>query len=95
MSRSGWESFSVVREWSGGSVGCPVVVGRPSQMSGSGQEALLSVRQLSGVSPGCPGVVGRPCRLSGSCGRPSRMSRSCRWAFPKLWEASPELREWS
>ena len=32
------------REWSGGHPECPVVVGRPSRMSGSGQDALPDVR---------------------------------------------------
>ena len=67
MSRSGRESLSDVRKWSGVPPGCLRVVRRPSQMSGrpsrmsrSGRKALPDVRKLSGGPPGCPGVVGRP-----------------------------------
>ena len=34
MSGSGREALPDVREWSGGPLGCPVVVGGPSRMSG-------------------------------------------------------------
>ena len=39
------EAFADVREWSGGSLGCPGVVGRPFQVSGSGRVALPDVRE--------------------------------------------------
>ena len=45
MSRSGWEAFPDVREWSRGPPGCPGVVGRPSRMSGSVREALPVVQE--------------------------------------------------
>ena len=47
MSGSVWEALPDVREWSGGPPKCPVVVGRPSQMSGCGREALLIDREWS------------------------------------------------
>ena len=37
MSGSGWEALPKVLEWSGYPLGCPGVVGRPSQMCGSGR----------------------------------------------------------
>ena len=42
--RIGREVLLEVREWSGGPVRCPEVVGRPSRVSGSGQEALPDIR---------------------------------------------------
>ena len=55
MSGSGQETLPKVRERSGAPPGCPVVVGRLSQMSESGREALLKVHEVSGGPPGCPG----------------------------------------
>ena len=52
MSRSGRETLSDVREWSGVSPGCPGVVGRPSGKFGSGQETLPEVREWSEGPPG-------------------------------------------
>ena len=49
-----------IPEWSGGYLGCPRVVGRPSRMSGSGREILTNIRKWSRVPPRYPGVVGRP-----------------------------------
>ena len=73
MSCSGQEAFPNVREalpdfleWSGRPPGCPLVVHRPSRMSGSGREALPNIREWSERPPGCPLVVLRPSRLSGS-----------------------------
>ena len=43
MSRSGWETLTDVREWSGGPPGCPGVIGRSSLMSGSGRVTLPNV----------------------------------------------------
>ena len=43
MSGSGREAIPDVRKWSGGSPGCPKVVGKPSRMSRSGRKALLDV----------------------------------------------------
>ena len=58
MSGSGLEAFTGgrkalldVREWSGGSTGCPGVVGRPSRMTGSGREALPYDQEWSGGPP--------------------------------------------
>ena len=72
MSGSGREALPNVQEWSGGSPGCPGVVGRPSQMSGSGWKALTEVREWSGGTPGWPGVAGRPSQMSG-CSREVRL----------------------
>ena len=73
MSGSGLEALPDVWEWSGGPPGCPVVVGKPSWMSGrpsrmskSGREALADVREWSGGPAVCPVVVGRPSLMSGS-----------------------------
>ena len=67
MSGNVRESLLDDREWSGcphgwswGPIGCPGVVGRPSQMPGSGREALSGVWEWSGGLPGCLGVVVRP-----------------------------------
>ena len=43
MSRSGPKAIPDVRERPGDLPGCPVVVGRPSQMSGTAREALPAV----------------------------------------------------
>ena len=40
MSGSGRQAIPNVREWSGGPLGSPGVVGRPFRMSGCGREAL-------------------------------------------------------
>ena len=63
-----------VREFSGGSSVCPVVIerppvcpvvlGRPSRMSKSGREDIMDVREWSGGHQGCPGVVESPSRMS-------------------------------
>ena len=47
MSGSGREALTDDREWSGGPLGCPVLVGRASRMSGSFCEALPDVRESS------------------------------------------------
>ena len=49
------EALPVVREWSGGPLGCPGVFGRPSWMSGRFREALPDVRELLGVPLGRSG----------------------------------------
>ena len=54
------------REWTGGPLGCPGVVGRPSRMSRGGRESLPNGWEWTGVPPECPGVVRRPSRMSGS-----------------------------
>ena len=54
------EAIPNVREWTGGPLGCPGVVGIPSLIFGSGREALPDIREFPGVPPGCPDVVGRP-----------------------------------
>ena len=51
LSRSGWETLTDVREWSGGPPGCQSVIGRPTQMSGSGREALPHLWKFSGGPP--------------------------------------------
>ena len=56
---------------------------------------LPDVREWLKGYPKCPGVVGRPSKLSGSGGRPSWMSGSCRESLPEVWEAIPEVCEWS
>ena len=58
MSRSGWETLLVfrdwwealpdVREWPGFPPGCPGVAGRPSLMFGNVGEAFPNVREWSG-----------------------------------------------
>ena len=45
MSRTGRESISDGREWSGGPTKFLGVVGTPSQLSGSGREALPYFRE--------------------------------------------------
>ena len=60
MSGSGRESLPDVREWSGGPIRSPGMVGGPYQMSGSGRESLPDVREWSGGPSRWPGVVGRP-----------------------------------
>ena len=45
MSGSGRDGIPNVREWSGGPLGCPGVVWRPSRLSGSGRETLPDVRE--------------------------------------------------
>ena len=64
------ETFPDVQEWSGGPLGCPRVVGRPSRMSESGWEALSDVREWLGGPPGCPRVVGMFSRMSEWSGGP-------------------------
>ena len=59
MSGSGRKALPDVREWSGGSLGCPRVVGRPFRLSGSGRKTLPDVRVWSRGPPRCSGVVGR------------------------------------
>ena len=61
MSVNGREALLDIREWAGGSHGCPEVVGGPSRvvcrlsrMSECGWQALLDVRVWSGGPPGCP-----------------------------------------
>ena len=58
MSRSGRVALGDVREWLGVPPGCPVVVGRPSRMSGNGREAFGDVRKWSEGPPECLEVVG-------------------------------------
>ena len=53
-----------VREWLGDPPKCPVVVRRPSWMSGNGREALPDVREFLGGPLRCPGVVRSPSRMS-------------------------------
>ena len=79
MIGSGRESFPDVQKW-------PVVVGKPSRMSGSGRrlslisgsgrEALPGVREWSRGPPGCPEVVGKPSGCPVVVERPSQMSKS-------------------
>ena len=45
ISGSGREALSNVKKWSGGSLGCPGVVGRPSWMIERGRETLPNVRK--------------------------------------------------
>ena len=59
MSTIGQEALPDVRKWSGGSIGCPEVVGRPSwavgspsRMSGNGWEAPLDDQEWSEFNPG-------------------------------------------
>ena len=76
MSGSGQENLPDVREWSRGPTGCPVVVSRPSRMSGVvrrpsrmcgiGREAHQDARERSGGPHECAGVIGRPSRMCGS-----------------------------
>ena len=54
------EALLDIREWSGGSLVCPGVVERPSQMSKSGRETLQDVRKWSRDPPRCSGVVRGP-----------------------------------
>ena len=54
MSLCGLEPLLDVSVWSGVHSGCPLVVGRPSRMSGD--------------PSGCPGAVSWPSRMS-ECGR--------------------------
>ena len=87
MSSNVREYLIYVRQLSGGSPGCPVVVERPSRMSGCVREALPKARDWSGGLPECPVVVQEDHpyvrSLSGGSpgclevvGRPSRMSGS-------------------
>ena len=82
MSRSGLESLSDVREWSGGPPGCPGVVGRPfrmvgrpARMSTSGREAILNGRvdlpDVQEWSGGHSEWSGGPPGCPGVVGRPS------------------------
>ena len=87
------EALPVVREWSGGPLGCPGVFRRPSRMcgvvgrltrmSGSGRQVLPDVREWSEDPHGCPAVLGRP----------SQMTGSCRESLSEDWEVSPEVFE--
>ena len=52
-------------ECSGGTPGCPGVIGRPSQMYGSGLDALQSFWEWSKDTHGCPGMVERPSWITG------------------------------
>ena len=45
MYRSGPETLQELREWSGGPLGCPGVVGRSFLMSGSGRRNLRVLRK--------------------------------------------------
>ena len=79
------EAVPVVREWSGGPLGCPGVFGRPfqifgrpSQMFESGREIFPDVQEWSRGPPRYPGVVRRPSQMSGS-----------------VREVVPDVREWS
>ena len=85
MSGGGREALPYVRGWSGGPPKCPGVVRRPAQMSGGGRKTLPYVREWSGDHPGCLKVVGSPSRMSGSCGE----------ALTEVFEALPDVREWS
>ena len=106
MSGSGRKAIPNVREWSGDSLGCPGVVGWPSQLPRSGLEILSDVREWSGGPPRCPGVVERPTKSPGMVGRQSRKSGKGRETLlevceglkgpPKTWKgqmAHPEVRE--
>ena len=95
MSSSGWEAHPDVRKWSRGHPKSPSVVERPSRMTVIGLESLPDVREWSKGYSKCPGVVGRPSQLSESGGRPSQMSGSCRESLSEVWEAIPEVCEWS
>ena len=71
-----WEALSNVRQFLGGPLSCPGVVGTPSQLSESDREALPNVREWPGGLQECPRVVGRPSQMSGSV-----------WeAFPDFWQ---------
>ena len=95
MSGSGREALSEVREWSGGPLGGPGVVGRlsrmlgvvgrPYRMSESGREALSDVQE---ALPDFQGWLKCPPGCLRVFDRPSRTSGSCR-------EALPDVREWS
>ena len=54
----------MVREESGGSIGRPEWVGRPSRKSGRSREALSEIRKESGVPPESPGEIGMPSQKS-------------------------------
>ena len=56
------EAVPVVREWSGGPLGCPSVQKALPDV----REALSDVRKCSGDRHRCLGVVGTPSRMSGS-----------------------------
>ena len=81
MTGSGQLAIPDARKWTGGSPGCPGVVGWPSWMFGSGRENPTNVWKSSGDPTGCaevlagplecPGVVGRTSRMMESDGRPS------------------------
>ena len=73
-----WKARLNVRECLRGPPGYPVVVGRPSRMSGSGREALSDVWEWSGGPPVSLVVVGSLSRMSGSCHDPSSLSESGR-----------------
>ena len=75
MFGSDWKSLPDVWEWSGIYLGCPKAVKRLSWMFGIGRETNS-------------GVVVLPCRCPEVVGRPSRMSRSGRDAFPDVRESS-------
>ena len=96
-----WElskAYLDVLEWSGDPLGCPGVVGLPSQMFGSGCESLPDVREWSGDPPGCPGVVGSPTGCPRVVERQFRMSMSGQEALPdvrELLEAFLDVLEWS
>ena len=70
MPGSGREALWDGRQWSGGPLGCPGVVERPSRMSGSGREALPDGRES--LPDGREALLDirdwfrRPFRMSGS-----------------------------
>ena len=95
-----------VRERPGDLPICPVVVGRPAQMSGRGREALPKLQGWSEGSPGYLELVGRSFRMSktgleapsgcpGVVRRPSWMSVRPSRIFDSGRETFPNVREWS
>ena len=75
MSDSGREALPNVREWLGGSAGCPGVVRGPSKSPG----VVRRPTQMSGSGR-------RPSRMSGSGREDCRMSGSYRKAIPNVRE---------
>ena len=107
MSRSGQEALTDVRKWSGGTPGCPEVVGGPpkclrvverhSWMFAIGREALPDLRVWSGGPSGSPDVVRRPSRMSaigpgGPSGCPGVVGRPS-WISGSGREALPDVRD--
>ena len=83
----GREAFSVDRVWSGGLLGGPGVVRRPSRWTGCGQKAFPVHRVWSEGHPGWPGEVSRSGRTGSG---PVALLVNWEWL-----EALPEGQEWS